>query len=267
MAGLDGTYDLYPVETAKKYQLAAEINRLRTGEISGFNVTIPYKEDVHQYLDQLTPTAKAIGAVNTIFTRHGMIIGDNTDAHGFVLALKDNGMDLSFLPGEAIVFGAGGSARAVIYSLLAAGWQIELLVRNVEKSRERLRNLDRNGLTGGLKIRPVEELPSVIKKKQIDLVVNTTPLGMFPNVDGSPWKDTVSIPASTFVFDLIYNPVKTLLLSQAELAGAKFTNGFSMLLEQAVLSFEIWTNQKIDSGELLRQYNQIFFQNTTKENQ
>ena len=257
MANMEGSYDLVPVDSQENGKLAAEIQKIRSGEITGFNVTIPYKEEALRYMDRLSPAAKLIGAVNTIHQRDGLVIGDNTDAPGFVCDLKNQGLDLTQKPGEAIVFGAGGSARAILYSLLSIGWQIHLLVRNVEKSREMVNDIKGKGLTGGIKIRSVSELRSTLKHTEIDLVVNTTPLGMFPNVEASPWAKEVGIPETTFVYDLIYNPGKTQLLLQADQAGAKNANGQGMLIEQALLSFEIWTGIKTNRDQFMKHFLQM----------
>lgn len=246
ITGEKGNYSLFPTEN--KEHLKAEIAKVRSGEITGFNVTIPYKEEVIQYLDGLTSTAKMIGAVNTIYLKDGVLMGDNTDAPGFVSDLKNHGFDLDDKPGEALVFGAGGSARAVIFSLLNYGWQINLLVRHVDKAKDTVKDLLGKGLTGGIKVRPIDELQSLIRRIKVDLIVNTTPLGMSPNISGSPWPQDLELPSGAFVYDLVYNPSKTTLLSQAESAGLKFANGSGMLVEQALLSFERWTGNKVDRG-------------------
>lgn len=246
MAGLDGSYDLYPVPTETPDLLTDTIKKIRRAEITGLNVTIPYKETVLPMMDVLSPAAAAIGAVNTIVMKDGQLVGDNTDAGGFAADLVNNGLDPHYQPGEAIVFGAGGSARSVFYALLSAGWQIHALVRNVEKSRHVVSEFRGKKLTGGIKLHPISDLGSILKTTKIDLIVNSTPLGMSPNVHASAWPEGIAMPSDAFVYDLVYNPVETLIMRQGIESGLRVSNGWGMLVEQALLAFEIWTGRHIE---------------------
>ncbi|PJB66449.1 MAG: shikimate dehydrogenase, partial [Anaerolineae bacterium CG_4_9_14_3_um_filter_57_17] len=133
--GLRGDYSLFPIHPDDKQGLKDLLNRVRSGEITGLNVTIPHKQNVIPLLDELTPTAQAIGAVNTIY-RHGeKLIGENTDAAGFLSDLKKNIGNWKLGIGKlALVLGAGGAARAVIYALLHDGWQVTLAARRIEQA-------------------------------------------------------------------------------------------------------------------------------------
>lgn len=249
LAGLQGAYELFPIEPERKAELAAMMKKVREGQITGLNVTIPYKQEVMPFLDALSPNAKNIGAVNTITFKNGKVTGHNTDAPGFEADLANNGLELSYKPGEAVVFGAGGAARAVFYAFLNNGWQIHAFVRNVEKSKQVVADLRGKGLPGGIKLYGLADLSHTLKRNKIDVIVDTTPLGMAPHIDSSSWPSNVKFPGNCLVYDLVYNPENTLLMKQATAAGLRASNGWGMLVEQALLSFEIWTNVKINRAD------------------
>jgi shikimate dehydrogenase len=234
--GLTGDYSLFPIHPEDKPALAALLNRLRAGELHGLNVTIPHKQNVIPLLDGLTETAKAIGAVNTISLRNGQLIGDNTDAPGFLSDLNN------FLNGQkskveshksAIVLGAGGSARAVVYALANDGWTVTLAARRIEQAQQLAASFPNYQL-------PITSF-SDLQPLTLDLLVNTTPLGMTPNIDTTPWE--LPFPENAAVYDLVYNPRETRLVREARAAGPPATTGLGMLIEQAALAFEIWTGK------------------------
>ncbi len=132
--GLSGEYNLLPIPPGDLNGLTALLNRLRGGELQGFNVTIPHKQTILPLLDALTPAAQAIGAVNTVFGQNGQAVGDNTDAPGFLADLRH--CFPSLLVGKAQVLGAGGSARAVVYALTQAGWQVSISARRAGQAEE-----------------------------------------------------------------------------------------------------------------------------------
>ncbi|MEP6896180.1 MAG: shikimate dehydrogenase, partial [Chloroflexota bacterium] len=133
--GLEGEYLLYPIAPDDMQGLKDLLDRVRSGEIAGLNVTIPHKQNVIQFMDELTPTAKAIGAVSVIYMRENKLIGDNADAHGFLTDLKKV-FDFSShaIPSSALILGAGGSARAVVYALLNDGWKVTIAARRIEQA-------------------------------------------------------------------------------------------------------------------------------------
>jgi shikimate dehydrogenase len=261
--GLSGEYCLYPVAPFPEGQAAmiALLDRLRSGELQGLNVTIPHKQNVIPLLDELTPAARAIGAVNTIYCRENCLVGDNTDAAGFLTDLEhytpfispQNHIESSFprIPGpssfilhpsslhEALVLGAGGSAHAVVYALAQAGWKVCIAARRLEQASALAASLS----TGKSMITTLP-LEAATFSRQFSLVVNTTPLGMSPNTEASPWPEGTPFPARTFVYDLVYNPAETRLLRSARAAGLRAANGLGMLIEQAILGFEIWTGRR-----------------------
>ena len=236
--GLSGDYSLFPISPDDMEELSALLNRVRAAELTGLNVTIPHKQNIIPLLDGLTETAKIIGAVNTISLREGRLIGDNTDAPGFLSDLQhflvSGGFPLES-PKSALVLGAGGSARAVVYALASSGWQVSVAARRPEQARE---FLDQS--TAQVTLHSFSDL-TALDLSGYALIVNTTPLGMSPNPDFSPWPDGLPFPRGAFVYDLVYNPRETLFVKQARAAGLPATTGLGMLIGQARLAFEIWT--------------------------
>lgn len=225
-------------------QLKKTVVHIRESSVLGANVTIPHKESVLPLMDRLDGIARDIGAVNTIVNRDGELVGHNTDAEGFIRALKQEG---GFDPeGKRVVFlGAGGAARAVGFALMKAGARsITIVNRTYERSRDLVLAL--RGL-GELDIvaLPMKEniLAEVVGHS--DLLVNCTSLGMkhSANESVSPLKAS-SIPSGVLVYDLVYNPPETPLLKEAKHAGAKRLGGLSMLVYQGAVSFELWTERQ-----------------------
>jgi shikimate dehydrogenase len=207
----------------------------------GCNVTVPHKQAVIPFLDVVAPDAAAFGAVNTIIVERDeegtvTIKGDNTDYQGFVGSLRSAGFDPEGK--RAVVVGAGGGARAVVFGLLRAGTE-NVLVSDLVPERVQ-------ALVAGLADARLRALPATTKAlveaaRAADLLVNATPVGMLPKVDASIWPDGVPVPAHLTVFDLVYNPLETKLLKQVKQAGARAIAGLDMLVRQGALSFEMWT--------------------------
>ena len=231
--GLTGNYSLFPIHPDDKQGLHKLLARVRNGEIHGINVTIPHKQNVIEFMDGLTPTAKAIGAVNTIYMREDKLIGDNTDAPGFLSDLK-RGSNSSFsTPHSALVLGAGGSARAVVYALANDGWNVTIAARRLEQTKQLAQSFPNYQLL----ITNLDDLQPLT----FDLIVNTTPLGMTPNIETSPLPENIILSKNTFVYDLVYNPRETKLVRDARAQGLNASTGLGMLIEQAALAFEKWT--------------------------
>lgn len=231
--GLSGSYSLFPIAPDDVSGLQVLLARLRSGEIHGLNVTIPHKQNVIRLLDDLTETAQSIGAVNTISRRNDRLIGDNTDAPGFLSDL--NRLLEIQKPKSALVLGAGGSARAVTYALAGAGWQVTIAARRLEQAQALVESL------GTAHNRITSITWSELKAWRGDLLVNTTPLGMTPAVNTSPWPEGLPLPPGVAVYDLVYNPRETRLVREARAAGLPALTGLGMLIEQAALAFQIWT--------------------------
>jgi shikimate dehydrogenase len=236
--GLQGEYVLRPVppETLSE-GLSGLVRDLRTGTLHGFNVTIPHKQAILPYCDRLTPAAQAMGAANLIFLENGAVVGDNSDARGFLAALQGfENKDIH----KAIVLGAGGSARAVVYGLASQGWQLLLSARRSDQAEALIQQL----------VRPLKAqgsaIPFPVEKDDlqgVDLIVNTTPLGMHPHPKGCPWQEGMDFPPGAVVYDLVYNPRLTSLLQRAEASGLRTIGGIQMLVEQAAIAFEQWTGR------------------------
>lgn len=242
-AGLKGDYRLYPIPPFPegKPALIDLMKLLKDGELAGLNVTIPHKQNVMPLLDELSPAAQSIGAVNTILCREGCLHGDNTDASGFMQDLErflaSNNIRLQGK--NALVLGAGGGARAVCYALQNNGWQVNVAARRIAQAEE---------LVETFSLHQAMNLSSAdLAKQQPDLIVNTTPVGMHPKTGDCPWPADIPLPDQAAVYDLVYNPSETQLVEQAKHAGLPATTGLGMLVEQAALAFHIWTGREVAS--------------------
>ncbi len=209
---LDAEYTSYPLANIDK--LPALINE----GINGLNVTIPYKEKVMPYLDNLDETSRTINSVNTIKVIDGKLYGYNTDVYGFEMSIAPLLSDKNV--SRALVMGTGGSSKAVAYVLKKLG----LEVRFVSTSNK------------GISYDDLDK--EIMDSHQV--IVNTTPLGMYPKIDAMPSIPTQYIGKSHLCYDLIYNPEKTLFLERAEAKGAMISNGLHMLRLQADKSWQIW---------------------------
>ena len=220
---LDWHYILLPTPLD---QLEAVAGRIRSGELSGANVTIPHKQAIMPFLDEIDPAAQAVGAVNTIVQRDGRLIGFNTDTIGFKRALLETEIAINDQP--CAILGAGGSARAVVYVLRELGARVTVYARDVAKAS--VLSSEARALSEVMHIDPATRL-----------IVNTTPVGLSPNVAASPWPAAVPLPPQALVFDLLNNPPRTRLMQQAEEQGLRTVNGWGMLVYQGAAAFKSWT--------------------------
>ena len=248
--GLKGDYALYPIPPDDRDALKALLNRVRAGEIDGLNVTIPHKQKVIPLLDELSETAEAIGAVNTIYAKNGKLIGENTDAAGFWQDLQNL---LREKPKNsrpmALILGAGGSARAITYALLQHGWDVTLTSRRPEQAEALAQHYAIRNTQYATQISSLTNKRTSLASLCPTLLINTTPVGMNPHPHASPWLAELPFPPNAALYDLIYNPAKTRLMQDAEKAGLKTRGGMGMLVGQARLSFEIWTGCRVKSDE------------------
>jgi shikimate dehydrogenase len=276
--GLVGRYDALPTPPER---LAERVAGLRVAGYRGVNVTIPHKQTVMLLLDELSPAAQAIGAVNTIIVdpaneirrlntpsplrawenddspapegalsaqpaisipgAAAVLRGDNTDWLGFLHPLEARGFDLTGK--TALLLGAGGSARAVVYALLQRGIaHLSIWARNPERAATLAQHAQ--SLTPSLTIHPFSNSAFSISHSPPNLIINTTPLGMWPHSDASPWPASRPIPPGALVYDLVYRPERTLFLQQAEAAGCATQSGLEMLVVQGAAAFELWTGQR-----------------------
>lgn len=239
--GLDGEYCLYPIDPSEPDGLLNLTNKIRSGELAGLNVTIPHKQNIIPMVDELTSTAKSIGAINTIYLRNGRLIGDNTDAQGFMADLHKNASAVMSSSGKAMVFGAGGSARAVITGLLNSGWRVVIAARDIHQAQNLALYFSNQHPGKSVEAGFLDQRYLTPLMSSVNLLVNTTPIGMVPNTDNSPWPVDLAWPKKIFVYDLVYNPRRTKLVTEAMSLGLGAVGGLGMLVEQAALAFELWT--------------------------
>ncbi len=218
--------------------LSAALARLRAGEWAGANVTIPHKQSVLPLLDELGETAATLGAVNTLLRDGEWLRGENTDVPGFLVEIDSFGVELVGRP--ALVFGAGGSARAVAFALLQRGAEVRILARNLPVAAQLARDLHRT--TGG-RLLNFEWTPTNLgdASQGCALAVNCTPLGMTPQPQSTPWFPVVPFPPKMLLYDLVYNPPETMLVRQARSHGLRAAGGLGMLVQQGALAFAHWT--------------------------
>ena len=216
---------------------------------SGFNVTIPHKQGVMQYLDEVEDQAAIYGAVNTVKNIDGRLIGYNTDGFGFSKSLQVNNIDVK--EKKILLLGAGGAARVVAYELIKKGAYITIATREKQKALELMGDLE---VSFGKDCISCENINSI--KEKYYGVINATPVGMSPKVDKMPVDEEV-LKSVAFVFDLIYNPSKTKLLKKAEYYGAVGINGFSMLFYQAVKAQEIWGGKDLSDDKIFPIYEEL----------
>lgn len=209
----------------------------------GANVTVPHKQAVMRYLDELSDASRITGAVNTIHIKNGKFYGHNTDASGFLNALKEAGCEPKGL--RVAVLGAGGAARAVVYALAwAEADSIVVLNRTAERAAFLVDDLAEAFPDSKLGFESLTSKALITLNSNIDLVVNTTSVGMYPNIEHSPWPVEVSIPNGAIFNDLVYNPLETTFLAAARAAGSQTIDGLGMLIHQGAFAFERWTGHQ-----------------------
>jgi len=233
---INAVYIPFEVEPQK---LKEAVEGLRALNIKGINITIPHKEEIIKYVDELSEEVKYIKASNTIKNENGKLIAYNTDAYGFITGLKQ--LEPNLKNKTALILGAGGASRAVVYSLLKEGIQkIILANRKIERAENLKRDFSELSKTFGEKIKPIplNEVENHLQQAQI--IVNTTPIGL--KEEDKPIFNYEKISPQHIVVDIVYK--KTPLLKTAEKKGCKWQDGYPMLIYQGAKSFEIWTNQK-----------------------
>lgn len=216
----DHHYELFPLNNIKEIEALIK----DTKGLTGLNVTLPYKEQVIKYLDEVDPVAKKIGAVNVIKFKDGKRKGFNTDSDAFYETIaKWLPKDKNF---KALILGTGGSSKAVQQAIAKLNIEYKIVSREREK--------------GDLNYEDIQKNPNLIAESH--LIINSTPLGMHPNTATIPPIDYEKIGPEHYVYDLIYNPARTLFLQKAEIRGATIKNGLEMLHVQAEKSWTIWNN-------------------------
>jgi len=245
--GIDYIYVPFRV---KPENLGKAIEGMRALNIRGLNVTIPHKVAVIPFLDELDDLAEKIGAVNTIVNEDGILRGYNTDATGFLRALLESGIELE--DKNIVILGAGGASRAISLTLAQGGANLVILNRLLELDwAEELAGRISQICTSEVKALELNRQNLLRTLEKATLLVNATSVGMSPSIDQTP-VDSDLLRHDLIVFDIVYNPVKTRLLKEAEAVGAKTVSGVEMLVWQGALAFELWTGLKAPV-ELMRE--------------
>lgn len=217
--------------------LGKAMDSVRIFGMKGINLTMPHKIKVLPYLDELSPAAKIIGAVNTVIQKGGKLYGKNTDGKGFVTALKNSGETLE---GKKVtILGAGGAARAIaVECALNGAVHINIINRSAEKGEE-LASLIQSETDSSAQYLTWESSMKIPADTQI--LINATSIGFSPNVTDKPDIDYSTITNQMCVCDVIFNPAETIFLKTAAANGAKIVTGLGMLVQQAALNFTLWT--------------------------
>jgi shikimate dehydrogenase len=227
----------YEKKQIMKSELSTLVASIESGNLEGANITIPYKTSVIPFLSKLTKSAIMVGAVNTLYRQSGEVFGDNTDVKGFLQALIENGVN----PKEkrVTIIGSGGAARAITYAMVNSGIsKLEILNRSQLKADELASSIKQYS-----SVQPIiGSLPT--RKETVidtDILVNCTPIGMTGHSVGSSPIPKEALSCGTVVVDIVYNPIRTKLLEDADRVGCKIINGIEMLVHQGALSLELWT--------------------------
>ena len=232
----------YKIWKTSSSEFQQSIQNLRSIEFLGANITIPYKEEVLKHLDDLDSKAKSIGAVNTIVKKNNKLIGYNTDAFGFIKSIQSDS-NFSLKGKRALIIGAGGAARAAAFSIIDEG--IDSLVianRTIQRADDLADDLAEviDVETLALKSPSFEELVG-----SSNLIINSSSVGMaYTNTNSQSLIKADWISPGSLVFDMVYNPISTPLISEARKAGVETISGLSMLIYQGAASFNLWTNRE-----------------------
>jgi shikimate dehydrogenase len=232
-------YVYVPFRVSKE-DLPRAVEGLRAFNIRGVNITIPHKVSIIPLLDEIDEFAQKIGSVNVVVNDNGRLAGYNTDAHGFLYALLDQGVEPEGQ--KVVVLGAGGASRSICFALAERGASLTILNRTPGRAARFAAEMSE--MTGhSIQVLGLnkENLAAVLDS--CNLLINTTSVGMYPHADATLVGHDVITPHMTVV-DIVYNPFKTKLLTEAEKAGARTISGIDMLIWQGALAFEIWTGKQ-----------------------
>ncbi|MEH2278067.1 MAG: shikimate dehydrogenase [Nostoc sp.] len=248
--GLDYVYLPFPIAPEN---LEVAIAGFAAVGVVGFNVTIPHKQAIMPFLSEITPLAQTIGAVNTVSRQNNKWVGTNTDIEGFIAPLQTT-YKQDWSQKVAVILGNGGAARAVVAGCHQLGFaKIHVVGRNMQRLEEFAKSWSNSPISENLQVDQWEELSKLIP--QANLLVNTTPIGMYPQVDESPLsvEEITKLPTGAIAYDLIYIPKPTQFLKQAQKQGAIAIDGLEMLVQQGVAALKIWLQQETVPVEVMRQ--------------
>jgi shikimate dehydrogenase len=248
--GLDYIYLPFPIEPEN---LEIAIAGFAAIGVVGFNVTIPHKQAIMPLLSEISPVAQAIGAVNTVSRQNHQWVGTNTDIEGFVAPLQTT-YQQDWSQKAAVILGNGGAARAIVAGCHQLGFaKIHVVGRNIQKLQEFRNSWGNSPLAENLQVHTWDALINLIP--QANLLVNTTPIGMYSKVNESPLSvgEMKKLPPGAIAYDLIYTPNPTQFLQQAEKQGVIAINGLEMLVQQGVAALKIWLQRETVPVEVMRQ--------------
>ncbi|ACC82608.1 shikimate dehydrogenase [Nostoc punctiforme] len=248
--GLDYVYLPFPIAPEN---LEVAIAGFAVIGVVGFSVTIPHKQAIMPLLSEITPLAQMIGAVNTVSRQNNQWVGTNTDIEGFIAPLQTT-YKQDWSQKVAVILGNGGAARAVVAGCHQLGFaKIHVVGRNVQRLQEFRDSWSNSPISENLQVHQWEELSKLIP--QANLLVNTTPIGMYPKVDESPLsiEEIANLPTGAIAYDLIYIPKPTQFLELAQKQGAIAIDGLEMLVQQGVAALKIWLQQENIPVEVMRQ--------------
>lgn len=242
--GLNYIYLPFDVPTSS---LKDSLKAMSVLGVRGFNVTIPHKEKIIQFMDHVSEEASTVGAVNTVVNEGNQLFGYNTDINGIVESLTPYKEDIA--KSTVTVIGAGGAARSVLYALIRH-FKVET-INIVNRTEERTEAI-KDHFIDKMRFDNIKTFELMAKENlklfnSSKLIINTTSIGMFPNIEDTPTELAESFNSSQIVFDLIYNPIKTKFIELAESKGATIINGLKMFVVQGARSFELWTGHKMDT--------------------
>lgn len=242
-ANLNGSYEKIEIKPDEQFDKA--IKQLKASDVDGFNITVPYKERIIPYLDELTKEAKAMGAVNTVLKRNGRWIGYNTDGIGYVRSLYLSQPKVEKMKTDRVlILGAGGAARGIYHALIDEGFtQIDIANRTISTAKKIIKERKPKIRAEAIGLESLKDITDY------DLIIQTTSVGMHPNVNQTVISLNGDLTGKV-VSDIVYQPLETLFLREAKKLGASICYGHTMLLYQALHAFEIWTGKTIDDTNM-----------------
>jgi shikimate dehydrogenase len=237
LKSINARYLAFNIDNTSALEKAVE--GLRVMGVKGFNVTIPFKIEIMKYLDEIDEKASLLGAVNTVLNLNGRFIGYNTDGDGFIKSLKDREIDI--IDKKVAIVGAGGAAHAIAISLAYEGVKELIIINRNIQNANNLQDLIKRRfpdiIINCIRLEQEELIP-----KDVDLLINTTPVGMCPNINDTPITPKFFAPKTVF-YDIIYKALNTKLILDAKKLGYKTIGGIDMLINQAIYSQEIWNSE------------------------
>lgn len=239
--GIDSVYIPFKVE---RNSLGDAVKGFKAAGLKGFNVTIPFKQEIIRYVDICSDEAKIIGSANTVKLSEGRTYAFNTDAEGFARSFEQQ-TGIFFKDKKVLLIGAGGTARSIALKIASRGaGRLNISNRTIERAQDIAHMLKVNSSLSA-EISNISSLADQEFINSFDIIINTTSLGMYPKAEESPLGGSLRFSADQVVYDVIYNPSRTKLLKHAESFGCRVVNGMGMLFWQGILAYEIWMDVKV----------------------